>query len=66
MIRKLVQLAMFLLIANALYRIAPVSIHYYKFKDALQELARGGHPRLPLWSRPAGALIGTGLPGPSG
>ena len=39
MIRKLVQLAMFLLIANALYRIAPVSIHYYKFKDALQELA---------------------------
>lgn len=39
MIRKLVQLAIFLLIANALYRIAPVSIHYYKFKDALQELA---------------------------
>src|SRR5262245_6510516 len=25
--------------ANALYRVAPVSIHYYKFKDAVQELA---------------------------
>ena len=39
MIRKLVQLAIFLLIANAVYRIAPVSYHFYEFKDALQELA---------------------------
>ena len=39
MIRKLIQLAIFLLIANAIYRIAPVSVHYYKFKDAVQELA---------------------------
>lgn len=39
MIRKLIQLAIFLLVANALYRVAPVSIHYYKFKDAVQELA---------------------------
>jgi hypothetical protein len=38
-IRKLIQLAIFLLIANAIYRIAPVSVHYYKFKDAVQELA---------------------------
>ena len=39
MIRKLIQLAIFLLMANAVYRIAPVSLHYYKFKDAVQELA---------------------------
>lgn len=38
MIRKLIQLAIFLLIANAIYRIAPVSVHYYQFKDAVQEL----------------------------
>ncbi len=39
MIRKLVQLAIFLLIANGVYRVAPVSFHYFQFKDALQELA---------------------------
>lgn len=39
MVRKLVKLAIFLFIANALYRIAPVSLHYYQFKDAVQELA---------------------------
>lgn len=39
MIRKLIQLAIFLLMANAVYRIAPVSVHYFKFKDAIQELA---------------------------
>lgn len=39
MIRKLVQLAIVLLIANALYRVAPVTIHNYQFKDALRELA---------------------------
>jgi len=38
-VRKLVKLGIFLLIANAVYRIAPVSVHYYQFKDALQELA---------------------------
>jgi hypothetical protein len=38
-IRRLVQLAIFLLIANAVYRIAPVAFHNYQFKDALQELA---------------------------
>jgi hypothetical protein len=38
-IRKLVKLAVFLLIANALYRTAPVALHYFQFKDALQELA---------------------------
>jgi len=38
-IKKLIQLAIFLLMANALYRVAPVSIHYFKFKDALHELA---------------------------
>ena len=42
MIRKLVQLAIFLLIANAVYRIAPVSLHFYQFKDGLQELALFG------------------------
>lgn len=39
MVRKLVKLALFLFVANALFRIAPVSLHYYQFKDALQELA---------------------------
>ncbi len=39
MIRKLLQLAVFLLIANAVYQAAPVSWHYYSFRDALQELA---------------------------
>src|SRR5258706_16180545 len=39
MIRRLVQVAIFLLIANAVYRIAPVTLHYVQFKDALQELA---------------------------
>jgi hypothetical protein len=38
MIRKLLQLAVFLLIANAVYQAAPVSWHYYEFKDAVQEL----------------------------
>jgi hypothetical protein len=38
-VRKLVKLAIFLLIANAVYQIAPVSLHYVQFKDALQELA---------------------------
>jgi hypothetical protein len=41
-IRKLVKLAIFLLIANAVYRIAPPAMHYYEFKDAVQELALFG------------------------
>ena len=39
MIRKLVKLAIFLLIANALYQTAPVAIHNFQFKDALRDLA---------------------------
>ena len=39
MVRKLVKLAIFLLVANAVYRVAPVSVHYFQFKDAVQELA---------------------------
>ena len=39
MIRKLVKLAIFLLIANAVYRIIPPTVHHYQFKDAVQELA---------------------------
>jgi hypothetical protein len=38
MIRKLLKLAVFLLIANAAYQAAPVSWHYYGFQDALEEL----------------------------
>jgi hypothetical protein len=38
-IRKVIQLAILLLMANAVYRIVPVALHYYKFKDAVQELA---------------------------
>jgi hypothetical protein len=38
MIRKIVKIAVFLLIANALYQIAPVALHNMQFKDALQEL----------------------------
>jgi hypothetical protein len=39
MIRKLLKLAVFLLIANAVYEVAPVSHHYFRFKDAVHELA---------------------------
>jgi len=38
-IKKLIKLAVFLLIANAVYRVAPVWLHYYTFKDAVRELA---------------------------
>jgi hypothetical protein len=38
-LRNLVRLAVVLLIANALYRSIPVYIHYYQFKDAVQETA---------------------------
>ena len=37
--RNLIRLAVFLLIANALYRSVPVYIHHYQFKDAVEEVA---------------------------
>ena len=39
MLRNLVRLAVFLLIANALYRFVPVYMHHYQFKDAVAEAA---------------------------
>jgi hypothetical protein len=39
MVRKIVKLAIFLLIANALYRFIPVYFHYQQFKDAVHETA---------------------------
>ena len=45
MIRKLVQIAIFLLVANAVYRVAPVTVHYLQFKDAVQELALFATPK---------------------
>ncbi len=38
MVRKIIKIAVFLLIANAVYQIAPVALHHFEFKDALQEL----------------------------
>ena len=42
MIRRLFQFAIFLFVANALYQTAPIGVHYFQFKDALQELALFG------------------------
>ncbi len=39
MIKKLLKLAVFLLIANAVYQVGPATLHYVKFKDAVGELA---------------------------
>jgi hypothetical protein len=39
MLRKLVRLAVVLLIAHALYRFVPVYVHYQQFKDAVAEAA---------------------------
>jgi hypothetical protein len=39
MIRKVIKVAVFLLIANGLYQIAPATVHYLKFKDSVGELA---------------------------
>ena len=39
LIRKLVKLAILLLIANALYQFVPPYMHYVQFKDAVRELA---------------------------
>ena len=40
MLRNLIRLAVFLLIANALYRFVPVYMHHYQFKDAVAEAAK--------------------------
>ena len=39
MARKILRLAIFLVIANALYRFVPVYFHYQQFKDAVHETA---------------------------
>jgi hypothetical protein len=39
MVRKVLNLAVFLLIANAVYQITPLVVHHFQFKDALNELA---------------------------
>ena len=39
MVRKVMNLVVFLLIANAVYQIAPVVFHHFQFKDSLNELA---------------------------
>jgi hypothetical protein len=39
MVRKVMNLAVFLLIANAVYQISPVIVHHFQFKDSLNELA---------------------------
>ena len=39
MARKIVQLAIFLLAAHALYRFVPIYLHYQQFKDAVHETA---------------------------
>jgi type III secretion system FlhB-like substrate exporter len=38
-VRKLVKLAVFLLIANALYRFVPPYVHYIQFRDAVRQMA---------------------------
>ena len=40
MLRNLIRLAVFLLIANALYRFVPVYMHHYQFKDAVAEAVK--------------------------
>lgn len=39
MVRKLLKLAVFLLVANGVYQVAPVIVHHFQFKDAVHELA---------------------------
>jgi hypothetical protein len=39
LIKNLIKLAIFLLMANALYQTAPVWVHHYQFKDAVKEMA---------------------------
>ena len=39
MVRKLVKLAIVLLVANAIYQFVPPYMHYVQFKDAVRETA---------------------------
>lgn len=39
LLRKLVNLAIFLLVANALYQFVPRYVHYVQFRDAVKETA---------------------------
>lgn len=39
MIRKVVKIAVFLLVANFVYQIAPAAYHQFQFNDALEQLA---------------------------
>ena len=39
MVRKALNLAVFLLIAHAVYQITPLVVHHFEFKDSLNELA---------------------------
>jgi hypothetical protein len=39
MVRKLLKLAVFLLVANFVYQVAPPIVHHFQFKDAVHELA---------------------------
>ena len=39
MIKKVIKLAVFVFVANVVYQVGPVSLHYVQFKDALEELA---------------------------
>ena len=39
MIKKVLKLAVFVFFVNVLYQLGPVSVHYFQFKDALEELA---------------------------
>ena len=51
MIKKLIKLAVFLFIANAVYQVAPRQPPLRQFKDAVEELALfRGNPPMPSWS----------------
>jgi hypothetical protein len=39
MFRKLLKLAVFLLIANGVYQVAPPVVHHFQFKDAVHDMA---------------------------
>jgi hypothetical protein len=39
MVRKVMNLAVFLLIAHAMYQITPIVVHHFQFQDSLNELA---------------------------
>lgn len=39
MVRKLLKIAIFLLVANGVYQVAPIAVHQFQFKDAVHDLA---------------------------